>query len=511
MKKEINMSIQTLKELLLEIKKIQSISYLLNWDQETYMPEGAGDIRAEHISYLSSLGHKLHTSDAFRSELEKLVNMENGETLDPQTDPETRKLLYLAWKDYRDEAALPADFVHELSLHSAKSQQVWQKARKENDFATFAPYLQKMVLLKKQEAEYYGIKTTPYDALLDKYEPGMTSEKITVLFNELKDSLVRLVKTIRDSGTPIDEKPVTRSFDEDNQWEFGMKIAKAMGFDFKRGRQDKSAHPFTTNFHPTDVRITTRIVKNFFKTSLFAAIHETGHALYEQGIKTEDYGSPLGEAISYGIHESQSRLWENLVGRSKAFWVHFYPMMKDYFPFPLRFINLEKFYRMINTVTPSLIRVEADEVTYSLHIMLRFEIELMLIDGNLCVKDLPEVWNQKMKEYLGIRPSDYKDGVMQDVHWSCGYFGYFPTYALGNLYSAMIYNQAQQEIPGLENKIEKGDLIPLREWLREKVHKQGRRFTAEELITSLTGKPLSARPFLDYLEKKYKDIYRIKI
>lgn len=503
------MSIQEIKEILLEIKKLGSIESVLQWDQETYMPEGSGDIRAEHSAYLSSLAHSKHTNERFRSLLEEIVDMKTGESLDQKVDPGIRRLLYLIWKDYRDAAALPQDFVEELSRHSAKSQQAWAKARQQNDYVGFTPYLEKMVQLKKQEAEYYGYETTPYDTLIDKHEPGMTSDRITALFDELREPLIRVVQNIKNSGTVINEKPLKRSFDVDKQWEFGIEVAKAMGYDFKHGRQDKSAHPFTTSFHPTDVRITTRLKADHFKTGIFATIHETGHALYEQGLPAADYGTPFGESVSFGFHESQSRLWENYVARSKQFWEHFYPILKKYFKKPLRGVSMERFYKMINTVTPSLIRVEADEVTYSLHIMLRFEIEKMLINGNLPVKELPGVWDQMMEDYLGIRPRDYKDGVMQDVHWSTGGFGYFPTYALGNLYAAAIMNQAKKEIPGLEDQIRNGNLLPLREWLREKIHSKGGRLFAGELIQDLTGSPLSAKPFLDYLEKKYCEIYEI--
>jgi carboxypeptidase Taq len=504
------MSIQELKGILIEIKKLGSIESVLQWDQETYMPAGSGDIRAEHIAYASSLAHNKHTGERFHSLLEKIVDMETGEPLDQKVNSETGRLYYLIWKEYQDAAALPLDFVEELSRHSAKSQQVWAKARQQNDYKSFAPYLERMIELKKQEAEYYGYETTPYDSLIDKYEPRMTSEKINALFDELRDPLIRLVQNIRDIGTVINEKPLKRSFDLDKQWEFGIEVAKAMGYNFNHGRLDKSAHPFTTSFHPTDVRITSRLKENNFKSGIFATFHETGHALYEQGLPAADYGTPFGEPVSIGFHESQSRLWENFIGRSKQFWEYCYPIFKNYFKKPLRGVSIEQFYKMINTVTPSLIRVEADEVTYSLHIMLRLEIEKMLINENLSIKELPEVWDQKMENYLGIRPGDYKDGVMQDIHWSMGGFGYFPTYALGNLYAAPIMNQAREEIPQLEEQIKTGELLPLREWLLEKIHSKGQRLFAEELILDLTGSPLSAKPFLDYLENKYGEIYEIK-
>jgi carboxypeptidase Taq len=503
------MDTKALNDLLMEIKKISSITAVLHWDQETYMPNGSGNIRAEQLSYLSGLAHKLHTGDSFRAELEKLVDMETGEPRITSINDEMRRYLYLTWKDYRDSAALPPEFVQELTFHAAKSQQVWAKARQDNDYKSFAPFLEKMVEYKKREADYYGYNTTPYDALLDKYEPAMTSEKVTVLFDEMRDRLVKLVKDIKNSGQKIDETPLKQSFDVDKQWKFGLKIAGDMGFDFEKGRQDRSAHPFTTGFHPTDVRITTRLSENNFKMALLATIHETGHALYEQGLQVEDFGTTFGDAVSYGFHESQSRLWENQVGRGRHFWKHYFPILQKYFPEPLKGIDMEQFYKMLNVVTPSLNRVESDEVTYSLHIMLRFEIEKMLINDNQPVNELPEIWNAKMEEYLGIRPSDDKDGVLQDIHWSMGAFGYFPTYALGNLYSAPIMEQAQRDIENLHNKIQEGELLPLRQWLKENVHSKGRRLFVEELIREITGSPLSAKPFLDYLETKYRDIYGI--
>jgi carboxypeptidase Taq len=502
------MAMEILKGLLLEIKKIESIEALLHWDQETYMPEGSGGIRAQHISFLSSLAHKLHTSDAFRKELGNLVDMETGSALDQQADKKTGRLLYLIWKNYREASVLPESFVSEMALLASQSQQVWAKSREENDFDTFAPYLEKMVAMKKQEAEYSGYETTPYDSLLDKFEPDMTSAQLNTLFDPMRDRLVKLVKKIKESGTIIDENPLTRSFDIKEQWSFSMKVIEAMGFDLKTGRQDRSTHPFTTSFHPSDVRITTRLNANFFKTALFGSTHEAGHGLYEQGLPVKEYGTPLCDAVSLGFHESQSRLWENLIARGADFWNHFFPILKDHFKEPLKDINQETFYRMINTVTPSLIRVEADEVTYSLHIMLRFEIEKLLIDKNLSIKELPEVWNQKMRDYLGVVPENHKTGVMQDIHWSMGYFGYFPTYALGNMYAVPILEQARKDITEFDQMIKSGTLLPLKQWLYENIHCLGRRYTAADLMVRLTGKTLSAEPFLDYLTNKYSKIYR---
>lgn len=503
------MKINPLKEILLEIKKFQSIEALLSWDQETYMPDESGDIRAEHISFLNTLAHQLHTGERFQALLKDYVDLETGSIKNNKANDETKRFLHLVWKDYHTASALPQDFVKEYSLHTSKSQQIWQKARINNDFKMFAPYLEKMIELKKKEAEYYGYKTTPYDALLDNYEPEMTSDKVTAYFYELKEYLVSLVKRIKNSTVHIDETPLNRDFDENKQWDFTLRVIDDMGFSMKKGRQDRSAHPFTTNFHPTDVRITTRTDKNNLKTGLFGTIHETGHGLYEQGIKIEDYGTPFGEAISYGIHESQSRLWENMVGRNSNFWEYYFPILSSLFKESLNDIDLPTFYKMINAVNPSLIRVEADEVTYSLHIILRFDIELMLINGNLRVKDLPDIWNEKMNEYLGITPPDYKTGVLQDIHWSMGYFGYFPTYALGNIYAAMIWNRAQLENPKWTSQFREGNFLSLKKWLNEKVHHIGRRKTAEELIYNITEQSVSAKPFIYYLENKYSGIYNL--
>jgi len=293
----------------------------------------------------------------------------------------------------------------------------------------------------------------------------------------------------------------------DKQWDFGVKILEDMGYDLNIGRQDKSAHPFTTSFHPTDVRITTRFNKNNLLSALSSTIHEGGHALYEQGMDPEWYGTPFCDAVSYGIHESQSRLWENLVGLSKPFWSYYFPRLQKVFPENLSNISLDDFYRAVNTIEPSLIRVEADEATYNLHIMLRFEVEKLIINDRIPVAELPELWNDKMEEYLGVRQGTDAEGVLQDVHWSFGGFGYFPTYALGNLYNVPIFNQAQNEIEDLDIKIASGNLIELRNWLGEKVHRVGRRRTAAELIVDITGKKLSANPFMDYLEDKYKEVY----
>lgn len=501
------MSIKHLKELLLEIKQIHSIEALVQWDQETQMPEGSAKIRAEHLAYLGTKAHTLLTGRKFKNTLAKNVDLETGEPLDPSLEKNTKRLLYLVWRDYHQAIALPVHFVKEITYLASVAQHEWIKCRANNDFLGFAPYLEKLVKLKQKAADYYGYTTTRYDSLLDKFEPGMTSSKLTALFDPMRQRLVQLVQRIRNSTNQVDNSPLKQFFPAEKQWEFGKSVLSAMGFDWNYGRQDKSAHPFTTSFHPTDVRITTRIDEHFFNTAFFGTIHEGGHALYEMGLPVQDYGTPLGEAISYGFHESQSRLWENLIARSHSFWNHFYPLVQGYFPEALAQVEQSEFYRMINRVEPSLIRVEADEVTYTLHIMLRFEIEKMLINEDLPVKELPLIWNDKMEEYFGLRPDSDKDGVLQDVHWSMGAFGYFPSYALGNVYAVPILEQAHLAIPELPAQIQNGQLLPLRHWLLENIHQLGSQKDPEELITAITGKPLTAEPFMRYLETKYQEIY----
>ncbi|MFB3114514.1 MAG: carboxypeptidase M32, partial [Nitrospirales bacterium] len=394
-----------------------------------------------------------------------------------------------------------------LERECSLAQQVWTEARQNNTFATFLPNLRTVVALKYEEVEYLGYTDSPYNTLLDTYEPGATVAQLQPLFTTIRERLVSLLEEIRQSPTPPNDRILYQPYDTDRQLEFGKLVLKKMGYDFSRGRLDLSAHPFTTSFHPTDVRVTTRVFEKDLQSCLFSCIHEGGHGLYEQGLPPEHHGTPLGEALSLGIHESQSRLWENSVGRSRAFWEYFFPLLKDRFPNQLSGINVDTFYGAINTVKPSLIRVEADEVTYNLHIMVRFEIELDVIEKRVGVEDLPDLWRTKMKEYLGVVPERDADGVLQDVHWSFGAFGYFPTYTLGNLYAAMLFKQAGTDLPSLETDIAQGNLMPLKQWLNHHIHRHGRQFTSKELIQRATGQTLSAEPFLQSLRDKMQEVY----
>ncbi len=505
-------TVHALTTRLLEIQRINSAASLLSWDQETYMPAGGGEARAEQISTLQGIAHQKFISQEVDRLLTTWVDPETGELHDSPGetwDEPSRSLLREVWRDYRRAKKLPSDFVIKLSRECSLAQQVWVEAKENQAFSQFLPNLRTVLSLKREEAEYLGYEDSPYNALLDVYEPGSSIAALRPLFTQVKARLVPLLKKIQQSSVQIDDTMLFHTFDQARQLEFGRMVLIAMGYDFERGRLDLSAHPFTTSFHPTDVRVTTRVHEHDLQSCLFSCIHEGGHGLYDQGLDPRYFGTPLGDSVSLGIHESQSRMWENCVGRSRPFWRFFYPMLQQTFHHQLRTLDVEQFYAAINRVKPSLIRVEADELTYNLHIMLRFEIEQDLIEGRTRPEDLPGIWNQKMEEYLGIVPSNDADGVLQDVHWSFGAFGYFPTYTLGNLYSVQFYEQAKLEIPHLEDEIAAGQLMVLRRWLGQKIHRWGRMFTPDHLAQRVTGKSLDPEPFLSYVERKYGELYKL--
>ncbi len=503
-------NLQNLMRVLQDTQKLTSAIALLSWDQECYMPKGGGEARAAQMSYFKGLEHESRIGDTMKRALSEWLDLETGELLTEATawDAPSQALLRETWRDYHHATRLPSDFVRTLGLETSLAHQVWIDARKQNNFALFAPHLKRIVALKKQEADYLGYTDSPYDALMDEYEPGMTVAQIVPLFEALKTKLVPLVEKIGQSSISADDTLFRQYYDPKRQWDFGLTVLSAMHFDMENGRQDHSVHPFTSAFHPTDVRLTTRVDPHDLLSSLFSSIHEGGHGLYEQGLPSEYFGTALGTSISLGIHESQSRLWENNVGRSRAFWTYFFPKLGAVFPEHLKQVDFEVFYTAINGVRPSLIRVESDEVTYNLHIMLRFEIERMIIEEDLPVEDLPEVWNDKMESYLGIRPETDADGVLQDVHWSGGAFGYFPTYTLGNLYAAQFFHQAKQDLPDLEDHISQGKLLPLKSWLNENIHRLGRQYSSDQLVRRVCGELLKPDYFMTYLEEKFKAIYR---
>lgn len=505
-------TLEPLTTRLVEIRRIQSAASVLSWDQETYMPAGGGIARAEQIATLEGLAHQKLVSDEVERLLAKWVDPATSEAAESPADSwdePSRALLRETWRDFSRAKKLPSDFVIRLSRECSLAQQAWVAAREESRFSKFLPSLKTVLSLKRDEAHYLGYAKSPYDALLDTYEPGATVAQLAPLLTRLRERLVPLLKRVQSSTVTIDDSCLHRSFDESKQVEFGRLVLTAMGYDFERGRLDLSAHPFTTSFHPTDVRVTTRVFEKDLPSCLFSCIHEGGHGLYDQGLDPRYYGTPLGESLSLGFHESQSRLWENCVGRSLPFWRCFYPMLQHTFPEQLTHVPLEKFYAAINRAAPSLIRVEADELTYNLHIMLRVEIEQALIEGRAQAEDLPGLWNEKMQSYLGIMPERDADGVLQDVHWSMGAFGYFPTYTLGNLYSVQFFEQAKQELPTLNEDIEAGNLMPLRRWLEQKIHRWGRMFTPDHLARRVTGSEVDPEPFMRYLEEKYGALYRL--
>jgi len=500
--------VDTLKIELKQIKDLKGAISLLHWDMETYMPKGGSEARARQVAMLEAMAHERFVGEGVSKPLGELVDLDSGKSLNG-LDAKTERLSLEIWRDYHRAVALPKEFVEELSRTASLSHPIWVEAREKNDFNLFAPQLEKLIALKHKEIKYLGSNGTPYDTLLDEYEPGVTTADVQQLFGELKTDLVPMIKKIQESGVDTKQEIIRRHYDANKQWDFSEIILKDMGYDFNCGRQDKAVHPFTIELHPTDVRITTRIHENNLLDCLTGSIHEGGHALYEQGLDIDWYGTPFCEAISYGIHESQSRLWENLVGLGKPFWEYYFPQLQKTFPENLSTVSLDEFYRAINTVKPGFIRVDADEMTYNMHIMLRFEIEQMIINEKVDVGALPGIWNNKMEEYLGIRPETDTVGILQDVHWSHGSFGYFPTYALGNLYNSIIYNEAKKDMPDLNNNISKGELIPLREWLKTNIHQVGRKQTAKEIIQSLSGGDLTVKPFIDYLREKYSEIYPI--
>ena len=478
---------------------------VLGWDQQTYMPPGGAEARAMQLSTLTKTVHEWFVSDEIGQLLEDL----EGELAATDYDSFEASMVRVTRRQYDRERKLPAELVAELTKTTALAHQAWQKAREASDYSQFQPHLEKILDLTIQKADAWGYEDRVYDALLEGFEPGMKAAQVETLFGEVKEGLVPLVKAIAERKEAVDDTLFEQEFDVDKQWDFGIEVVKALGFDFEHGRQDKTAHPFTTSFSPSDVRLTTRLYPDKFKSALFATIHEAGHGMYEQGFDRSFDRTPLSDSASLGVHESQSRMWENIVGRSRGFWTHWLPRLKECFPRQLEGVGVEAFYQAINRVEPSLIRVEADEVTYNLHIMLRFEIENLMVEGKVQVADLPELWDAKMEEYLGIRPPDVADGVLQDVHWSSGYIGYFPTYSLGNLLAAQFYNQAVTEHPSIPDQIELGEFTTLFTWMREKIHKPGSKYTPAELVERVTGGAIRTEPFLDYVRAKYTDIYEL--
>jgi len=493
------------KNALVELTHLSSATALLHWDLETHMPPAGGAVRGKTISLLSALVHEKFTSPEFEALITELKEASDGGVLSDEEACVVREV----WRDFSREKKLPKEFVEDLSQVTSDAHHIWADARMKSDFSLFLPTLKKIIGLKRKQADYYGYADSPYDALLEGFEQDTTSADIEPLFSELKDFLIPFIKSIADRDKKSQDTLFDGNFEIAKQKAFCHDLLEHIGFPFDRGRLDESAHPFTQGFHPSDVRITTRYDQRNVFYSILSTIHEAGHALYDMGLADEHFGTPLGESLSLGIHESQSRLWENHVGRSRAFWIYMYPRLARAFPQPFADIPFNEFYTHLNRVAPSLIRTEADEVTYNMHIVIRLEIEREIIEGTLNPENIPEVWNQKVKNYLGIAVPDDAHGVLQDVHWSGGMFGYFPTYTLGNLYAAQLYATASREVLNLEEEIAKGSFDHLREWLRTRVHIHGRRYAQDALISRATGEKLTARYFTEHIQKKYGELYQL--
>ena len=480
------------------IDDLQKAAELLEWDQETYMPGGAAKSRARQVATLRRLAHERFTDERVGTLLEQLSSEDLHET--------GADLVVVAARDFERARKIPPRLVQDLAVASGLAKEAWRVARSNNDFAHFAPHLERIIDLSIEKSEALGYAECRYDALLDEYEPDMRTAAVQSLFESLRREVVPIVQAIGRCDVP-DSAFLYEDFDTGAQWSFGMEVLKKVGFDLARGRQDVSAHPFSTSFSISDVRITTRLHARYLPSAFFSTLHEAGHAMYEQGIDPSLENTPLASGTSLGMHESQSRLWENQVGKSLPFWEHFFPDLQARFGDQLGGMSLDAFYRAINRVKPSCIRVEADEVTYNLHIMLRFELEQMMVAQQVTVSELPALWNAKMEEYLGTCPATDAEGILQDIHWALGAIGYFPTYTLGNLMSAQIFASVQEALPDLDRSTASGDFTDLLAWLRTHIHWYGRRRSAEALISELTGRPLSAAPWLAYVCRKYGALY----
>ena len=480
-----------------EIKLLGSVQALLDWDQQTQLPAAGADYRAEQLTYMAGKIHQLATAPEFGDWLDELAGSELAADPHSDTGCTIRELKYR----YDKKKKLPLPLVEaQAKLHS-KGQQVWVKARKENDFASFQPVLKEIFQLKREEAQAVSVSDCLYDGLLDDYEPGADTAAVEKALTELKEGLIPLIEKTRDAGLQSDGV-LNRHFPVAEQRTFATEATGQIGFDYQRGRLDIAPHPFCTEIGPEDCRITTRYREDYFASAFFGCLHEAGHGMYEQGLQAKHYGLPSGSYCSLGLHESQSRLWENLVGRSEGFWKHFFPSALQHFPESLDGCSLQDFCTEINQIKPSLIRVEADEATYNLHIIIRFELEQALLNDQLAVADLPAAWNEKYQSYLGIHPESDSNGCMQDVHWSAGLVGYFPTYSLGNIYASQLYEKAEADLGNLEQQFAEGNFANLLQWMRTHVHEPGNRYRAHELMERITGRALDQGPIIRHLTRK---------
>lgn len=497
--------LQELKNRLLEISDLNSAGAVLGWDQATYMPPGGAIARGRQLATLVRLAHEKLTDPAIGKLLDELRPFEESLPYDDNN----ASLIRVTRRVYERSVKVPSDLLGELYAHTAVAYHVWTQARPNNDFAATLPYLEKTIEYARRIADCFPGYDHIADPLIDTADFGMKAETVRAVFAELRAQLVPLVHAIT-SQSIADDSCLLQPYPEEKQLAFGLDIAQKYGYDLQRGRQDKTHHPFATKFAIGDVRITTRVKPNDLTEALFSTLHESGHAMYEQGVHTDLEGTPLDGGTSAGVHESQSRLWENIVGRSRGFWNHYYPKLQETFPAQLGNVPQDTFYRAINKVAPSLIRTDADEVTYNLHVMIRFDLELALLEGTLAVKDLPDAWQARYQSDLGVQAPDNRDGVLQDVHWYGGIVGgAFQGYTLGNIMSALFFEQALKAHPSITAEIAQGEFATLHTWLRENLYQHGSKFTANELIERVTGGPLTIEPYIRYLRTKYGELYQL--
>ncbi len=496
------MKIDALKQRLATINDINQATAVLGWDQQVNMPPGGAEARGRQLGTLSQLAHEMFVAE----ETQRLLEEASAEIGDGDYESDDASLVRVVRQDLEQSTKIPAQLVAEIARVTTMAHETWANARAENDFAAFAPALQNVLDLTLKVAEHLGYNENPYDALVDMYDRGMTTDQITAIFDGHRGELVELIAAVSEVADRVDDSPVHQHFDQDRQRTFALWVVEQFGFDFQRGRQDIAVHPFATSFSRNDVRLTTRFEDDFLNPALFGLMHEAGHGMYEQGVGTSLESTPLANGTSLSVHESQSRMWENIVGRSKGFWSWALPKLKETFS-QLSDVSLDDFYRAINKVERSFIRVEADEATYNLHIMLRFELENDLVNGRVKVADLPKEWNNRFEAFFGIVPPTDALGVLQDVHWSAGSIGYFPTYALGNLLSVQYYNQAVKEHPSILDEIASGKFDTLHNWLVENIHQHGRKFTTDELTRRITGESMQSGPYIEYLKTKFSEVY----
>jgi carboxypeptidase Taq len=495
--------LEELKTKLVEIDDLQSAAALLSWDQTTYMPPGGAAARGRQLATLQQLAHGKFIDPAIGRLLDDL----EGRSQQLAFDSDEASLIRITRRDYERAIKIPPSFMAEFTRHSTASYAAWEQARPQNDFSAVEPYLEKTLEFSRQYADYYPGYEHIADPLIDIRDEGMKAETVRAVFADLREHLVPIAQAIV-AQPPADDACLRKHYPEAGQRAFGLEMIKRFGYDLDRGREDKSAHPFTVKFSIGDVRITTRVDEVYLGEALFSALHEAGHGMYEQGIRADFEGTPLAAGTSSGVHESQSRLWENLVGRSLNCWKFFYARLQETFSEQLRATDLKTFYRAINKVERSLIRTDADEVTYNLHVMLRFDFELELLEGKLAVRDLPEAWRARIETDLGVAPPDDRDGVLQDVHWYAGFVGgSFQGYTLGNILGAQFFDAALDAHPQIPSEIEAGEFGTLHSWLRENIYQHGRRYTAAELVERVTGQPLTVAPLIRYLREKYGALY----